>query len=549
MTPKSKLIINCQATHVAAARFSAQGGRLVLEDFKMQELSYDYSVQENWLDALRSTLKSMNVSGKATVIAPSMLLLTKTIKIPHVEVSRQKEVISFEAEKNIPYPISEVTWDYQIISDDGVESEIFLASMKADVADALCEALSSVGIIPTAIEASSILEYNTWKYCGLESDVVILNVGARFSNMLIVRDDGLFARSIPVGGNALTQSIADSMGQSFELAEELKRRYFKDNEEIEMSSTASSATEHFTASAKSVIQRISLEVKRSILNYRRTGRVAAPKKIYLTGRGSLLPSLAEHLAEDQKMDVEFLDALSGVSVSSKVNQGLLLACAQQMSELVGEAAAMTVQGAMGVNLLPKHIVDEAAFAAKRPLMLLGAAILAASAIPPFLFVEKAISTDKAYAKDFADKTPVIEKRIEDFEKNQQTVKEISAKIAGLEGLAKSKSNWINLFIDIEQKLMEQKDVWLDNLRVVRSTDGKNPKYNLELTGRLLLRDVNPDDPTAYDTNKAIERINKLLDSFKSSSFIKDYSNVRTDPSNPRILKFDFTLVVNPDKPI
>jgi len=210
---------------------------------------------------------------------------------------------------------------------------------------------------------------------------------------------------------------------------------------------------------------------------------------------------------------------------------------------------MTLQGAMGVNLLPKHIVAEAAFAAKRPLMLLGAAILAAAAIPPFLFVEKAISTDKTYAEDFAEKTPVIEKRIEDFEKNQQAVKEISAKIAGLEGLAKSKSNWINLFIDIEQKLMEQKDVWLDNLRVVRSTDGKNPKYNLELTGRLLLRDVNPDDPTAYDTNKAIERINKLLDSFKSSSFIKDYSNVRTDPSNPRILKFDFTLVVNPDKPI
>lgn len=116
-------------------------------------------------------------------------------------------------------------------------------------------------------------------------------------------------------------------------------------------------------------------------------------------------------------------------------------------------------------------------------------------------------------------------------------------------MAKSKSNWINLFIDIEQKLMEQKDVWLDKLHVVRSADPKKPMYNLELSGRLLLRDANPDDPEAYDTNKAIERINKLLDSFKSSSFIKDYSNVRTDPTNPRILKFDFTLTVNPDKPI
>ncbi len=549
MTQKNKLIINCQATHVTAAKFSTQGGKLVLEDLKMQELSYDYSVQEDWLDALRSTLKIMNISGKATVIAPSMLLLTKTIKIPHVEPARQKEVISFEAEKNIPYPISEVSWDYQIISDDGVESEIFLTSMKSSAADEFCEALSSVGIVPESIEASSILDYNTWKYCGLESDVVILNIGARFSNMLVVRDDGLFARSIPVGGNALTQAIGDSMGQNFEVAEDLKRRYFKNHEEIEMSATASNATEHFTASAKSVMQRISLELKRSILNYRRTGRVAAPKKIYLTGRGALLPGFAEYLAEDQKMDVEFLDSLSNVSVTSGLNQALLSACSAQMSELVGEAARSVIQSGMGVNLLPKHIIDEAAFAAKRPLMVLGAALLAVATVPPFLFISKAISTDASFISDFSEKTPAIQSRIDKLQENEQKVKAVSAKIAGLEGLAKSKSNWINLFIDIEQKLMEQKDVWLDNLRVVRSTDGKNQKYNLELTGRLLLRDVNPDDPTAYDTNKAIDRINKLLDSFKSSEFIKDYANVRTDPSNPRILKFDFTLVVNPDKPI
>lgn len=549
MAQKNKLIINCQATHVTAAKFSAQNGRLVLEDFKMQELSYDYSVQEDWLEALRSALKSMNVSGRATVIAPSMLLLTKTIKIPHVDAARQKEVVSFEAEKNIPYPINEVSWDYQVIADDGIETEIFLASMKSSAADEFCAALASVGIVADTIEASSILDYNTWKYCGLESDVVLLNVGARFSNMLVVRDDGLFARSIPVGGNALTQAIADSMGQSFDFVEDLKCKYFKNNEDVEMSSSASSAAEHFTSNAKSVMQRIGLELKRSILNYRRTGRVATPKKIYLTGRGSLLPGFAEYIAEDEKMDVEFLDSLANVSVSAGVNQALLNACSQQMSELVGEAARMVVQGAMGVNLLPRHIIEETEFAAKRPLMVLGAALLALAAVPPFLFVSGAISSDKAYIAKFAESTPAINERIEELQNNEKEVKLLSSKIEGLEGLAKSKSNWINLFIDIEQKLMEQKDVWLDKLHVVRSADPKKPMYNLELSGRLLLRDANPDDPEAYDTNKAIERINKLLDSFKSSSFIKDYSNVRTDPTNPRILKFDFTLTVNPDKPI
>lgn len=135
MSSKSKLIINCGATHVSASEFGVSAGRLVLESFQVQELKYDYSNQEEWLSELAATLKMMRVSGKATVIAPSMLLLTKTIKIPHVDEARRAEVIQFEAEKNIPYPINEVSWDYEIISDDGVETEIFLTSMKSTAAD------------------------------------------------------------------------------------------------------------------------------------------------------------------------------------------------------------------------------------------------------------------------------------------------------------------------------------------------------------------------------------------------------------------------------
>lgn len=544
MSSKNKLIINCGASHVSVAEFGTASGRLVLESFQMQELNYDYSVQENWLNALTFALMTMKVSGKATIIAPSMLLLTKTIKIPHVEPDRRAEVIAFEAEKNIPYPIADVAWDYQIISDDGVETEIFLTSMKSSAADEFCAALTSVGVIPTSIEASSILDYNTWKYCGLENDVIILNVGAKFSNMLIARDDGVFVRSIPVGGNALTQHIADSIGRNFETSEELKLRFFSTSEH-----SGNSGAEHFTSAAKSVMQRIGIELKRSILNYRRTGRVATPKKIYLTGRASLLSGFAEYLAEDQKMSVEYLDALANVSVSPKVNQALLTSCSSQVSELVGEAVRMLMPDAMGVNLLPRHIVEETEFARKRPLMLLSAAILALAVVPPFMYLSKALSSDKDFSEEFIKATPELEARYAKLQENEKIAKSYTEKIAGLEGLAKSKSNWINLFIDLEARLMEQKDVWLDNLRVVRTGEGKNQKYNLELTGRLLIREFNPDDPTAYDPTKAVERINKLLASFTSSSFIKKFENVRTDPSTPRILKFDFTLVVNPDKPI
>ena len=263
----------------------------------------------------------------------------------------------------------------------------------------------------------------------------------------------------------------------------------------------------------------------------------------------MLPGLAEYLAETQKMSVEYLDALSGVAVGSRVNQPLLANCALQMSEVIGEAARLVLPESMGVNLLPKHIVDEAIFAKKRPYMLAGAALLAASVVPPFLFFHESLKSDKSQAMDFSERTPILIERADKLAEYQEQAKTIEAKIAGLEGLAMSKSNWINLFIDIERRLMEQKDVWLDNLRVHRAVKNGVQEYKLELTGRLLIRDVDPENLEAYDTQKAIDRITKLLNSFVSSEFLKSFENVRTDPSNPRILKFDFTLVVNPDKPI
>lgn len=543
MSSKNKLVINCAATHVTAAEFGVSSGRLVLESFVKQELSYDYSVQEEWLFALKSALSAMKIKGHASIIAPSMLLLTKTIKVPHVSAESQREVVSFEVAKNIPYPLDQVVWDYQTVSDDGIETEIFLASMRSSEADALCDTLSSIGVIVDEIDAASVLDYNTWRYCGLEPDSIVVNIGAKFTNMLIARGDGMFVRSIAAGGNVVTQSIADSLGQSFVGAEELKRRYMAS----EVAGVA--GAEHFVSGADILKKRICDELRRSIVNYRRQSRVNPPVKIYLTGGASRLAGLAAYLMESLKLNVEFLDPLANVSVSPRVNQAVLSDSVLQVSEVVGEAARLVFKDAMGVNLLPGHIIEETSFAKKRPVFVLAAALLAASVAPPYMYFSRQLQSDKAYTKTFESKTPALLERAETLKLEAERAKLLVAKIDGLEGLARSKSNWIELFIDLEQRLMEQKDVWLEKLSVERVNDGKKQKYNLVLTGRLLIRDYNPEDPNAYDHNKASARVTDLLKSFEDSAFIQKYENVRTDNSNPRILKFDFTLVVDPKKPI
>ena len=62
--------------------------------------------------------------------------------------------------------------------------------------------------------------------------------------------------------------------------------------------------------------------------------------------------------------------------------------------------------------------------------------------------------------------------------------------------------------------------------------------------------LNPIGDTAKQHQKSqMIKQKQWMKIYQKVFFIKSFENITTDPSNPRILKFDFTLVVNPDKPI
>ncbi len=547
MSSKNKLIINCQTTCVVAGEFSVAGGRLVLDNFKTSDLIYDYSDQNQWFSALTVALKSMRLTGKATVIVPSSMFLTKTIKVPSLGGSSQEDVIRFEASKAIPYDLSEVSWDYQEISRDEVESEILLISMRTTEANALCVALEASGVVPERLQASSVLDYNAWKFSNLEEDVSILNIGAKSSNLIIARQDGFFVRTIPLGGNALTQLVADSSGLSFDQAEATKKKFFSSSEQEQGHSLVS---EQFKASAQNYMKRLSMELKRSILNYRRKPNIKAPSKIYLTGRGSLLKGLAEFLCEDQNINVDYFDTLANVTVGSKVNQALLNESSSQVSELIGEASGMLLASSIGVNLLPDNVVSDMAFRAKRPFMIIAAALLAIATVPPILVFNSCIDAFNSSKKTIDARVPEFIQRTRQIDDNRLLSEKYISKIQDLEILGRSKANWINLFVKMEERLVNEKDVWLDDLKVDRTGTGATAKYNLRLSGRLLIRELNLDDPEGV-SKRANERVDRLLKSFTDQEFvfIQRVTDVTRDATDPRILKFTFTLVVNPDKPI
>jgi len=555
MSSNQQLIINCGASRVTAARVNASASSLQIDKLVTLPLDYDFSDDESWMSAVGSALYDLShkhrFSGRASLIIPGNQVLTKTIRIPHVEEGKRAQIIAFEAQQNIPYPLHEVVWDSQVVGDDGVETEVLFIACKSNVIDDFCANVAAAGFVPETISAATVLDYNAiqFAYPELDEDVLLVNVGARSTNLLFKSDSGFFVRNIQLGGNSLTQNIADSLGKSFSQAEAIKHRFFNGDSEY---SDDDSGAKLLSGSAESFIRRTSQEITRSIVNYRRQKGAGAPKRILLTGRGALLSGLSDQLSTSQKVPVEYFDALQNVTLDSGV-EGDPSALRLEISEIVGQAAISLVPDGAGVNLLPDEIQSEMAFRSKKPFLVAAALLLALAPWPAFIGASQEAAGYRAEARAVQAQLAPLQARQNEIRANAERAEALGQSIQRVEGLVNSKTNWIQFFAELQRSLAQAEDAWLDALRVQReqASTGGEATYEVVLEGQMLIRETASGQP--IDQAVLSRRIRSLQSSFEGSAFI-----VASRPPNINwnslrnglnVLPFTINLVVDPAKPL
>lgn len=555
MNVSKRLIVNCGASKVTAAEVSIDDGNLQIDRLVTVDLTYEVSDESAFLPCVGNALKTLSkehgFSGQATMIIPGSFVLTRTINIPHIEESKRTQVIAFEAQQNIPYSLDEVVWDSQVVSDDGVETEVLFIAAKSEVINQLCGYMLSAGFQVDKINAATVLDYNTvqFAYPDLNEDVLLVNIGARSTNLLFCSSEGFYVRNIQLGGNSLTQSIADSLGRSFNRSEQIKHKFFNEQEHTD---DDDARVKLINSCGDSFMRRMSQEITLSIVNYKRQNKGKAPKQLLLNGRGSLLKGLPEWLAEAQKIKVDLFDPLKNVSLEGAIDietNVLLL----QTSEIIGEACNEMVPNPSGINLLPDTVKDNIAFSRKKPLTLAAAACFALAFLPPFISFKmaNALYSDNVEMIQ-SGLRPLVEKQSE-IRSYQEKSEAISQSIKRLEGLVNSKSNWIRFFADLQKSLHQAEDVWIDKLNVLRNrAEGSESSYEVLLEGRLLVREaVNGLD--SIDEDALSDQIKSLRNSFEDSEFIVSSRSPVVVFTNLNrglfVLPFSIKLVVDPTKPL
>ncbi|HTJ78222.1 MAG TPA: pilus assembly protein PilM [Rariglobus sp.] len=574
MSSPRVLAVDSGAGHVACGVFaSAKAGRLVLEQFALDSFNPDAAMEAQWPELVASSLGSLvkqsNLSGPAVLCVPGHHTLTKFVKTPAVEKSKRAKVVQFEAQQNIPYPLGEVVWDYLAVSEDGLDLEVMLAAVKLDVMDALCAAVDGTGVAVKSISPSALALYRSFKYNypEISEPVLVVNIGARSTNLLFIDDKRFFVRTIAQAGNSVTQIIADELKQDFAHAESLKVDVLGGRSDLPEASPGRAAVLN---AAHTFASRLHLEITRSTVNYRRQSGAEQPTCIYLTGGGSLIPDIIPTLAEKLKIKVERFDALRNVEISPAA------AGAREhvavLADLVGLATRLADKNEPAFTLLPPALVQGIAFAKQQPFYVGAAAMVAVALVLPIWGLNRRAEVASHQSKILeAQMQPLRQLKsanLANLEKIETTKKEVTA----IQSLVESKSNWINFFTDLQERLVKVEDVWLEKLQVLRPSEtassptpvasnglfggapadqssgpaaAPEPVLRLNVSGRLL----DKNNPVSKVSQDSYNRVKSLLASFAGSQFISSVEKENFNPNQPGILGFDFILVVNPKKPL
>ena len=559
MRPSQYLVLCCGSSHLSVVHLAMKSsGRCVLLKYWRKELDHALSDPLLWLKASSQSFEEIRSRFKGDMpigyALPGHLILTKYLRIPQSPKTSRKKIVAFEAKQNIPYSIGEVAWDDHLIAEDDQDFDVLIAASKTELVESLSLYGKQANMDPDVISPSFVGLINAYRFNEPNSQdcVLLLSIGAKSSDLVFIDGSKYYSRNVSIGGNTVTQELAKSLGLPFDEAEKIKR--------LSISGEPIPTGERIAVSEAidAFLKRLGTEISRTLAIYKNHGFKNDPIRCLLTGGGSVLPDLERNLSNRLGVEVGRFDPLKEVSVSNDCSSKSLATDKSFLAEAIGVGIGRFLPDSTQINLLPRSILWQRRFKKQQPYYLVAGLVACAAVVLPLANTEIAIQRYEQEIQNLDTKLAPLKNLNNDISQRIEEIEKIKTLIGEAHVVADARSNWIHFLNDIQGRMAEVEDVWLDRIEVLKprtdtvssnrfsgtrgsdSVDAASP-IRLRLEGRLL--DVaNPLSAVSEESNR---RVSALLSSFSDSRFVERLENERFDTNVPGILKFDFTLVVDP----
>lgn len=350
-------------------------GHLVIEAFEVIEHSSVLSQPDIDLAAVvQASLNEFMCRQDMTDATAGVSVLGQSsfmrfVKLPPVEKKKIPDIVRFEAEQQIPFPIDEVIWRYQMFEipdSPQIEAGIF-AIKQIDIAQMLSY-LAPVGMGVDFLQMPPLALYNFMicdNHIAPDGATMLTDVGADKTHLVIADGGRIWTRTINIGGNNFTQALMKSFKLPFSKAEKLKR-----------TAAASKYARQIFQVMRPVFAELVQEIQRSVGHYKTIHRESEFRQLIGIGDGFRLPGMQKYLEQNLDMKVSRVTKFNLVPDASQDFQERILS--------FGVAYGLGLQALgyapVNTNMLPEKIVAQRLWAKKKPWFIAAAAglVLAAS---------------------------------------------------------------------------------------------------------------------------------------------------------------------------
>lgn len=311
---------------------------------------------------------------------PGQSGLAKFFKPPPVDLKKIADIVRYEAKQQIPFELSDVIWDYQMMPgamiQEGyaLESEVGLFAMKREQAYRQLAPFEEADIEVDVVQLAPIALYNAVAYDRMNERIeseefdadkpptstVILSIGTDSSDLIITNGFRIWQRSMPIGGNHFTRQLTKDLKLTFAKAEHLKRN-------------AREATDPKLVfqTMRPVFNDLVTEVQRSIGFFRSMDKKAEITELLVTGNTVKMPGLAAYLGKNLGYEVQVLDRFNRLVGEDVLSIPAFRDNIPSFAVCYGLCLQGLGLGQVHTSLVPREIMTQRMIRAKKPWALFG----------------------------------------------------------------------------------------------------------------------------------------------------------------------------------
>ncbi|MCP4177367.1 MAG: type IV pilus assembly protein PilM [bacterium] len=466
------LTVDIGSCSLKIAELVHHNGKLLLTSFDYIEYGLNLEDSEKIAtikNKFSSAVASKKFNAKKVYISISgQTTFTRFVNLPPVQSKEEKitQIVNYEAKQNIPFPIEEVTWDYQLISDANKANEeikVMFTVIKTDIITEIVNIFEELGFEVGQVATSLTATYNCISAAKLSEDtsLVIINIGSRCTTLVFADHGKFFSRTIPLAGHTITQQISKELEIPFEKAEELKKNVGFVSLGSNYEETDSELADKISKIIRNVMLRLHGEINRSINVFRAQQQGNKPTKIFLSGGSSILKYTDKFLSDKLNIPVEFLNPFILISISKEVDKAKLAAIGHMFAEITGLAVNSITSCPVEISLLPESVKRQHRIKHKSPYFYITAcAILVSLGIIYWgisaqnQMVDSLIISSNQQTRKIQSGVNEVKKLIKTLQEKKTTYSKLAKKLDG-------RNTWFELLDNIQKTLPD--DTWIVQL--------------------------------------------------------------------------------------